>query len=48
MGRDGTLRRHRAVPARNKFGKIEHGGSIRSARCTRPETAQRAILTIKS
>jgi hypothetical protein len=48
MGRDGALRRHRAVQARNTFGKIEHRGSIRSARCTRAGTAQRAIPTLKS
>jgi hypothetical protein len=48
FGRDGALRRHCAVQARNTFGQIEHSGSIRSARCTRAGTAQRAIPTVKS
>jgi hypothetical protein len=46
MGRDGALRRHRAVQARNTFGEIERGGSIRSARCTRAGTAQRAARSL--
>jgi hypothetical protein len=48
IGRDGALRRPRAVQARNNFGKVAHRGSIRSARCTRAGTAQRAIPTDKS
>jgi hypothetical protein len=48
IGNDGALRRHRAVQARNTFGKPEHRGSICSARCTRAGTAQRAFPTTKS
>jgi hypothetical protein len=48
IGRDGALRRPRAVQARNNFGQIDHRGSIRSARCTRTGTAQRAFPTVKS
>jgi hypothetical protein len=48
IGRDGALRRHRAVQARNTFGKIEHRGSIGSARCTRAGAAPRAIRTFQS
>jgi hypothetical protein len=47
IGRDGALRRHRAVQARNTFCEIERGSSIRSARCTRAGTAQRAFPTSK-
>jgi hypothetical protein len=47
MGRDGALRRHRAVQERNTFGEFEHRGSIRSARCMRAGTAQRAFPTTK-
>jgi hypothetical protein len=43
-----ALGRPRAVQARNTLGKIEHRSSIRSARCTRAGTAQRAIPTVKS
>jgi hypothetical protein len=47
IGRDGALRRHRAVQARNTLCEIERGSSIRSARCTRAGTAQRAFPTSK-
>jgi hypothetical protein len=48
IGKNGALRRHRAVQARNTFGKIEHRGSIRSARCARAGTVRRAIPLVKS
>jgi hypothetical protein len=43
IGRDGVLRRHRAVRARNRFEARVRPCTIRSARWTRAGTAQRAV-----
>jgi uncharacterized protein len=45
VGRDGALRRHRAVQARNSKSRI-FSKTARSARWTRAGTAQRAVPTL--
>jgi hypothetical protein len=45
IGRDGALRRHRAVQARNRPEARVQLRTIRSARWTRAGTAQRAVPT---
>jgi hypothetical protein len=45
IGRDGALRRHRAVQARKRSEAHNRACTIRSARWTRAEAAQRVVST---